>query len=165
MDLSDIVSISEMGGLYKVIVQREDGLVVTPLGENKNRFVSKRKHVFTPLDGITIYTDTDNEELKNVLQKMKEKEDELPPPHHKKASSDELTSYFWAIQPNYDQERVYVSDIKRIIKWYKQLDEHGMIDLEDQQDESNNEEEEQDKSTTSSSGDEDASTSEEDSPQ
>lgn len=150
MSLKDIVSVSGLSGLYKVVVQRQDGLVITPLGENKNRFVSNRNHVFTPLDGITVYTETDSEELSAVLQKMKAKKDELPPPNHKKASNDELNTYFNEILPEYDRERVYTSDIKKIIKWYKQLDEHNHIDLEQQDDrEQQDESSDSDQSTSS----------------
>jgi hypothetical protein len=133
MDLSEIVSVSGLGGLHRVVVQREDGLVVTPLGENKNRFVSKRKHTFTPLDGITVYTETDSVELKQVLQNMKKEEEDIRAPSPKKAGSEELKDYFREVLPEYDDERVYVSDIKKIIKWYNQLNEHGLIEVEDEE--------------------------------
>ena len=126
MDLKEIVSISSMGGLFKVVATRNDGLIVKPFGEDKASFVSNRIHVFTPLDGITIYTNEDSTELSKVFPEMKKQESSNPPAEIK-SNNDAFKDYFRKILPDYDEERVYVSDIKKIIKWYHALNEHGLV--------------------------------------
>lgn len=126
MNLKDIVSISGMGGLYQVRGQRSNGLIVSALGEEKSKFVSNRVHMFTPLEGITIYTYTDNVELGKVLLAMKKIADATPPLASKE-SNDAHKEYFKTVLPDFDEDRVYVSDIKKLIKWYHALDGHGLI--------------------------------------
>lgn len=125
MDLKEIVAVSGIGGLFKVQANRNDGLIVQGFNEEKSKFLSSRKHVFTPLEGITVYTQTDNEELETIFLKMKELGTETP--NVKKASADELKSFFASVLPDYDEERVYVSDIKKIVKWFQILDKEGLV--------------------------------------
>lgn len=131
MELKDIVAISGLSGLYEIITQRPDGMIVRPLDEGQSKFVSSRIHVFTPLDGITIYTDTDNIELSKVLPVMKKQEKENPPVEIK-SNNEAFKEYFKKILPGYDEERVYVSDIKKVIKWYSILDAHGLVKVEEE---------------------------------
>ncbi len=131
MDLSKIVSISGIGGLFHLENQRDNGLIVRPLEGGKNRFVSSRNHLFTPLENITIYTWDDSIPLKTVFEEMKKKEAEIPLPEAKSDGA-VLHAYLKAVVPDYDDERVYTSDIKKIIKWYKQLDEQGLVTLEEE---------------------------------
>lgn len=126
MELKDIVSISGMGGLFKVQSQRPDGLIVSELGEEKSRFVSNRVHMFTPLEGITLYTYTDNVELAKVLQGIKKLAATEQPPEGK-ASNDAYRDYLRKVVKDFDEERVYVSDIKKLLKWYVLLDAQGLI--------------------------------------
>lgn len=126
MDLSEIVSISGKGGLFKVVVQRPDGLVVKPLGEEKTQFVSSRMHVFTPLDGVTVYTDGDGRELKDIFLEMKKQEKDNPPVSPKEDEG-KLRVYFESIVPDYDKEKVYASDIKKVLKWYDSLDANDLV--------------------------------------
>ncbi len=127
MDLKEIVSVSNLPGLHKVVAQRNDGLIVQQLGEERSKFASSRSHMFTPLDGITIYTEDDSATLSDVLWTMKQLSETNTPPNGKKASSAELSEYFRKVLPDYDEERVYVSDIKKLLKWYELLDAHGLI--------------------------------------
>src|SRR5690554_1458520 len=127
MNLKEIVAVSGLGGLYKVQANRPDGLIVQGFDEEKSKFLSSRKHVFTPLEGITVYTQTDNEELVTIFLKMKEIEKDTPLPDSKKASSADLKKYFETVLPDYDEDRVYVSDIKKLIKWYLILDKEGLV--------------------------------------
>lgn len=127
MNLKEIVAVSGLGGLFKVQANRSNGLIVQGFNEEKSKFLSSRKHVFTPLEGITVYTHTDNEELENIFLKMKELADSNPLPDAKKASSDDLKNYFLNVLPDYDEERVYVSDIKKLIKWFEILDKEGLV--------------------------------------
>lgn len=128
MRLKDIVSISGMPGLYKVVSQRPDGLIVSALGEDRSKFVSNRIHMFTPLEGITIYTTTDSIELAKVLENIKSKG---ITPVGPKESNQAHKDFMQEVLPDFDEEKVYVSDIKKLVKWYLQLDEHGMVTLDD----------------------------------
>jgi hypothetical protein len=129
MNLKEVLSISGMPGLYKMVANRDNGLIVTALGDDKKKFVSSRQHMFTPLENITIYTEEDSEELVNVLKMMKEKSSEIPlvKPN---ASSKDLRAYFTKVIPNHDQEKVYTSDIKKLLKWYDSLEKEGLLVFE-----------------------------------
>jgi hypothetical protein len=126
MNLKEIVSISGLGGLHKIISQRGDGLIVHSFDDSKSRFVPSRTHIFTPLEGITIYTHTDNIELTKVLAEMKQQHD-TNPPVDAKASNDEHKEYLRSIVPDFDDEKVYASDIKKLIKWYHILAEQNLL--------------------------------------
>lgn len=126
MDLKEIVAISGMGGLFKVVAKRGDGLIVQGFDEDRAKFVPNRLHVFTPLDGITLYTNEDNIELSKVLLEMKKQEGKNAPVDSK-ASNDQHKDYFRKIVADFDEERVYVSDIKKVIKWFHLLNTHGLI--------------------------------------
>lgn len=126
MDLKDIVSITGMPGLYKIEAQRDNGIIVKPLLEEKRKFISGRQNLFTPLENITIYTDDDGMELQTVFQRMYDRAESLPPVSAK-ADNQSLHDYFEEVVPEYDAERVYASDIKKILKWYEALDQAGLL--------------------------------------
>ena len=85
--------------------------------------------MFSLLENISIYTDTDNVELADVLMMVDEKKTEHPLPATN-ASSNELRDWFLEILPNHDQEKVYTSDIKKLVKWFQLLEEKGVIEDE-----------------------------------
>ena len=126
MNLKEIVSISGMSGLHKIVSQRGDGLIVHSFEDGKSRFVPNRTHIFTPLEGITLYTHTDNIELTKVLAEMKNQKDKNPPVDGK-ASGEKHQEYLRSIVPDFDEEKVYVSDIKKLIKWYHILEAQGLL--------------------------------------
>lgn len=126
MRIKDIVSISGMGGLFKVEGQKVNGLIVTSLTEGWTKFISNRQHMFSPLENISIYTDTDNIELADVLIKVANQK-ESNPPVDAKADNTAIREWFTKIVPNHDQEKVYISDIKKLIKWFDILETHGVI--------------------------------------
>ena len=126
MELKEIVSVTGVGGLKKLIANRNDGLVLSDLnGENK-KFYSSRQHMFSPLENISIYTETDMVTLAEVLWKMKEQK-ESNPPVDPNVSNDELRNYLGSIQPDFDRERVNISDIKKLIKWFSILEDVDVI--------------------------------------
>lgn len=126
MRIREIVAISGMGGLFKVEGQKVNGLIVTSLSEGWTKFVSNRQNMFSPLDNISIYTDTDNIELADAFLVVESKKEEFPAPDPS-ADGATLRNWFLNILPNHDQEKVYISDIKKIIKWYFILVEHNII--------------------------------------
>jgi spore coat protein CotF len=128
MDLKDIVAVTGLSGLYKSAAKRNDGMIITSLETGKTTFASARVHMFTPLDTITVYIENnDTIELVKILAEMKKQEKDNPVPDAK-ADNPALKTYFKKILPNYDEEKVYFSDIVKIVKWYKLLDSKGLVD-------------------------------------
>jgi hypothetical protein len=124
MSFSEILAISKLPGLYQMHKHRADGLIVKSLQDDKVFFAASRAHSFTPLDNITIYTSEEPMELLEVMLKIKEKKSVLPNP---KADSADLKKFFSSVIPNYDEERVYISDIQKIVKWYNLLADKDLI--------------------------------------
>ena len=129
MDLKDVISISGLGGLFKLEAQRPNGVIVKALGEDQSRFVATRAHNFTPLENITIYDDGEGLPLIDVFIEMKKQEQTLPLPDTK-ADDQALTEYFGKVVPKYDREKVYMSDIRKLVKWYHTLDGFKLVDTE-----------------------------------
>lgn len=126
MDFKEIVSVSKLSGLYQIHKQRADGLIVKSLQDDKIVFAASRAHTFTPLENITIYTNDEPLELHAVLLKMKDYKIKNSIPDAK-ANNDVLKSFFLTVVPEYDTERVYVSDIQKIIKWFNILELKDVI--------------------------------------
>jgi spore coat protein CotF len=128
MDLKDIVAVTGLSGLYKSAAKRNDGMIITSLETGKTTFASARVHMFTPLDTITVYIENnDTIELVKILAEMKKQEKTNAVPDSK-ADNPTLKTYFKKVLPNYDEEKVYFSDISKILKWYKLLDSKGLVD-------------------------------------
>ena len=129
MDLSDILTISGKSGLYKVISQTKNGLVAESLTDGKKIpvFLSDRS---SALEDISIFTQTEDVPLKEILLKILEKEDGKPCIDPKEDPA-RLKAYFETILPDYDQERVYISDIKKVFAWYNLLLSKDMIKPEE----------------------------------
>lgn len=119
MEFQKVIAISGMPGLYEMISQRPNGIIVKSLQNDKTQFVSNRIHTFSPLDKISIYTLEDSVPLGKVFRIMLDtaESNSITMPAAK-ANSTSLKTYLKACLPNYDEDRVYVSDIKKLIKWY-----------------------------------------------
>jgi hypothetical protein len=125
MDLSNILTVSGKSGLFKVVSQTKSGLVVESLNDGKKIpvFLSDRS---SALEDISIFTLTEDIPLKDVLLKIFEKEEGKPCIDAKEDPA-KLKAYFETILPDYDRERVYISDIKKVFAWYNLLLEKEMI--------------------------------------
>ena len=131
MNLENLIAVSGLPGLYRMAANRNNGLIIEDLKTGKRNFASSRKHQFTPLESIAIYTDDDDStELKNVFQSMYALLADTPPVSVN-APSEELHDYFSKVLPNYDRDRVFVGDIKKIIKWFNFLNESGAIQADE----------------------------------
>ncbi len=117
--LKDILSISGKGGLYKYISQGRNGIIVESL-HDKKRINATAAAKISSLEDISVFTEDGEVSLEELFKRIKDKENSGPAISHK-ASNDELKKYFAEILPEYDRERVYVSDIKKIINWYNIL--------------------------------------------
>ncbi len=126
MDLSKVMAISGKSGLFKVVSQSRGSIIVESLADGKKMpvFATHRSSV---LEDISMFTYTDDVPLKEVLWKIYQKEGGKALSIDLKASSDQLKEYFEAILPDYDQERVYASDIRKLFSWYNLLLEHDLI--------------------------------------
>ncbi|MEP3836360.1 MAG: DUF5606 domain-containing protein [Algibacter sp.] len=127
MSLEKVISISGKPGLYKLITQTRGGFVAESLMDNKRISVSMQNNV-SVLSEIAIYTLTEEVPLRQVFQSIKEKENGEKTSVKPKDSKDKLEEYFFNVLPDYDEDRVYASDIKKVIQWYNLLQEHNMLD-------------------------------------
>lgn len=129
MNLERIMAISGMAGLYKMITNKSNGLIVANFDTGKKRFISARKHQFTPLETISIYTDDgDSVPLTKVFQSMIDQKEDNPP-IKTSASGEDITEYFTDILPNYDKDKVYLSDMKKVVKWFKFIEERDIFNM------------------------------------
>ena len=127
MDLKDILAISGMSGLYKFVSQGRNGVIIEGLVDKKRMNASSSARV-SALEDIAIYTDDKELPLKEVLRRIFQKEsgkETIDP----KSANDKLKKYFEEVVPDYDREKVYVSDIKKLLGWYNILLSQNMIDL------------------------------------
>jgi hypothetical protein len=128
MDYREIVAVTGLGGLFHLLATKSDGAIVRNLGDKTTKFISARMHNVTPLESIEIYTTGDNVRLHNVFQKMKESS--VPVLDGKSADNDAVKAYFKGVFPEFDEERVYVSDMKKMLKWYDILKANDLLNFE-----------------------------------
>ena len=142
MSLDKVISISGKPGLYKLITQTRGGFVAESLMDNKRISVSVQNNV-SVLSEIAIYTLTEEVPLREVLEKIKKKEDGKPASVKPKDSKDKLEEYFFDVLPDYDEDRVYASDIKKVVQWYNLLQSNNMLDALTDTDEKESSDEEE----------------------
>lgn len=131
MNLSGIISISGRPGLYSVVAQGKNNIIVESLSDKK-RFPAYATDRISALDDISIYTYEADVPLKEVYTKIYEKEDGNATISHKE-SAKKLAAYLEEILPDYDRERVYPSDVKKIFQWYNILHKQGALILDEEE--------------------------------
>ncbi len=134
MDYSKIISVTGLSGLYELVTSKADGAVVRSLEDKSTKFVSSRVHNFSHLESIEVYTVKNNTVLAEVFKEIKNSKEPLP---QAKADGKALKSYFEKVYPDLDFERVYASDMKKIISWYDILTKNN-IDIKQSVDEEEN---------------------------
>lgn len=132
MTLDKILSISGKPGLYKLLTQTRSGFVGESLIDGKRLSVGIRNNV-SVLSEIAIYTLEEEIPLQEVFQKIKEKENGAKTSVNHKDDKLKLEEYFFEVLPNYDEDRVYPSDIKKIVQWYNILHDSGITDFSENQ--------------------------------
>lgn len=130
MNLTGIIAISGRPGLYKVIAQGKNNIIVESLIDNK-RFPAYATDKISALDDISIYTYDEDAPLKDLLAAIYKKEDGKMCPSHKESLT-VLQNYLLELLPNYDQERVYSSDVKKMFQWYNLLHKSGNLKMEEE---------------------------------
>lgn len=129
MNLKGIISISGMPGLYKVVAQSKSGLIVESLIDKK-RVPAYSTYKISSLDDISVFSTTEDIPLKSVMRKIYDKQNGAPA-IDSKSPDDELKKYFESVIPEYDKERVHLSDIKKIIGWYNLLQKNDLLKKEE----------------------------------
>jgi hypothetical protein len=127
MSLEKIIAIAGKPGLYNLVTQTRGGFVAESLIDKKRLSVSVHQNV-SVLSEIAIYTLEEEVPLREVLKSIKEKENGNTTSVGPKEGKDKLEEYFFDVLPNYDEDRVYASDIKKIIQWYNLLHKHGLLE-------------------------------------
>jgi hypothetical protein len=117
MEYTKIVAVSGLPGLFEMINSKNDGAIVRSLDDKTTRFVSGRVHSFSHLESIEIYTVRDNVNLVSVFEAMDQAGGSLPD----EKDADAVKKYFEKVFPDMDFERVYSSDMKKMVRWFDVL--------------------------------------------
>ena len=122
MDYKDLAAIAGKPGLYKIVKPTRVSVIVESLDEKKSKLVVNANQRISVLEDISIYTNTveGSEPLRNVLKRIHEEYGD-DPDLDKNASNNEFTAFFKSNLPEYDQDKVYPSDIKKVVRWYQIL--------------------------------------------
>lgn len=123
MDYNKIVSVTGLSGLFELLSSKADGAVVRSLDDKTTKFVSSRQHNFSHLESIEVFTTKDNSNLAELFTAMKSSKEKIP-----EAASDikTLKAYFEKVYPDMDFDRVYASDMKKMIKWFQIIEKNDI---------------------------------------
>lgn len=124
MEYSKLISVTGIAGLFELVGSKTDGAIVRSLDDKTTRFVSSRVHNFSHLESIEVYTVRENVNLVEVFQAMDQSKAALPSDKDDKA----VKAYFQKVYPDMDFDRVYASDMKKMVKWFNIL-KANQVDL------------------------------------
>jgi hypothetical protein len=122
MSYNKMVSITGLSGLFELVSSKADGGIVRSLEDKSVKFVSNRVHSFSHLESIEVFTVNDNVNLSEIFLAMQASKEKMPDTADVKA----IKAYFTKVYPDMDLERVYASDMKKMIKWYDILNKAGV---------------------------------------
>jgi len=122
MEYTKLVAVSGLPGLFELINSKTDGAIVRSLEDKSTRFVSSRIHNFSHLESIEIYTVRDNENLVDLFKAMEKDGGKLPD----EKNADAVKKYFKKVYPEMDFDRVYASDMKKMVKWFEILKKNNV---------------------------------------
>ena len=117
MEYSKLISITGMSGLFELVGSKTDGAIVRGLDDKVTKFVSSRVHNFSHLESIEVFTVRENINLVDLFVAMDKNSETVPSEKDPKAVKD----YFLKVYPDMDFEKVYASDMKKMVKWYSIL--------------------------------------------
>jgi len=132
MDLSGLISISGMPGLYKVVGQMKNGVIAESLTDKKRVPVLSHQQI-SALEEISMFTAGENKPVSEILKTIFEKEKGGKTIDHK-ADEKQITAYFESVLPDYDKEKVYASNMRKLFNWYNILHETGNLKLKEEGD-------------------------------
>jgi hypothetical protein len=127
MNLKNIVAVSGEQSLFKLVSNKNNGLILSNLDNGKVQFFSMRSYQFTPLETVGIYTMSDTVDLPEIFSKIRSSDLEIPPTTNKTPNKI-VMDYFVQIVPDYDSDRVHGRDVKKVLKWYFRAQENGLLD-------------------------------------
>lgn len=130
MDISSVIAIAGMPGLYKVVGQTKNGVVCESLIDKK-RIPAFNSHKISSLTDISIYTTSEDKPLKEVLQAIFDKEKGEKTIDPKSTDEKGMREYMKTVLPDYDEERVHVSDLRKLFNWYNLLHGSGLLTAEE----------------------------------
>jgi len=122
MEYSKLVAVTGLPGLYELINSKNDGAIVRSLDDNSTKFASSRIHNFSHLESIEVFTTGDNVNLVEVFYAMEKADGSLPDTR----DNSTIKKYFEKVFPDLDFERVYPSDLKKMVKWYESLKKNNI---------------------------------------
>ena len=122
MEYSKLISVTGMGGLFELVASKSDGAIVRSLEDKSTKFISTRQHSFSHIESIEVYTVRENVNLVDVLKAMEASSEPLP--SEKDAAA--IKKYFEKVYPDMDFERVYTSDMKKMVKWFSTLKKNNV---------------------------------------
>jgi len=154
MTLKDIYTIAGYPGLFKYVAQGRNGIIVEGI-EDKKRMNAFATMKVSSLGDISVFTQTGDIPLIDILKRIREKENSNPGPETKDPKV--LQVYFESILPEYDKERVHQSDIKKIVSWYNLLQKNNLLGVLDEEEKTDVTEEKEEKKTTEGQGKEEKS--------
>ena len=128
MNLEKYIAVSGLPGIFELVATRNNGLLVADMDTKKTKFYTMRKHQFTPMGSVAIYTYGDAVAIVDVFKAMSEQKSENPIPETN-IPAPALFDYFEKILPEFDRDRVFISDIKKVIKWYNFLEVRKVLDF------------------------------------
>ncbi|MFY8024089.1 MAG: DUF5606 domain-containing protein [Sediminibacterium sp.] len=114
MEYNKLISVTGMSGLFEMLSSKNDGAIVKSLEDNTTKFVSSRIHNFSHLESIEVYTIRENVNLAEVFKAMETSNESLPSEKDPAA----VKAYFQKVYPDMDFDRVYASDMKKMVKWF-----------------------------------------------
>ncbi len=122
MEYSKLISITGMSGLFELVGSKTDGAIVRGLEDKVTKFVSSRVHNFSHLESIEVFTIRENVNLIEVFAAMDVSAETVPSDKDPKA----VKAYFSIVYPDMDFEKVYASDMKKMVKWFSLLKANGI---------------------------------------
>ena len=122
MEYNKLISVTGFSGLFELITSKTDGAIVRSLEDNSTKFVSSRIHQFSHLESIEVYTTDENINLADLFKKIDASETPIPSEKDNKA----VLGYFKTITPELDFERVYTSDMKKMVRWFNVIKKHNI---------------------------------------
>ena len=131
MKYNELVAISGLSGLFQLLSTKSDGAIVRNLEDQATKFVPARLHNVTPLDSIEVFTETDNIRLYEVFMEFLKNEASAGSFDISKADNKAIKNKFGKLFPAYDKDRVYVSDMKKMIKWFALLKKLDLLKAEE----------------------------------
>jgi hypothetical protein len=130
MDLQGIISINGMPGLYKVVGQMKNGVIAESLNDKKRAPVYSHQQI-SSLEDISMFTTSDNKPVSEIMKAIYDKEKGGLCIDHK-ADEKQVIAYFESILPDYDKERVYVSNMRKLFNWYNSLQQTGNLKVKEE---------------------------------